>query len=83
VRAALALVAAGEAPFGIVYASDAAAEPAVTVVGTFPAESHPTILYPGALLTGAADAADAAFLEAIGADAGDARFAAHGFVILN
>jgi molybdate transport system substrate-binding protein len=49
VRAALVLVARGEAPLGIVYASDAAAEPNVKVVGTFPDDSHPPIIYPAAL----------------------------------
>ena len=83
VRAALALVAAGEAPYGIVYATDAAADDNVTVVGTFPAGSHPPITYPGALLTGAADAADRAFFDALSSEAGDARFAEQGFVILN
>jgi molybdate transport system substrate-binding protein len=51
VRAALALVARGEAPLGIVYATDAAAEPKVRVVGTFPAASHVPITYPVAVLT--------------------------------
>lgn len=83
VRAALALVATGEAPYGIVYASDAAAEKKVKVVGTFPAGSYPKVIYPGALLSGAADAADRAFLEAITSEEGDATFAAQGFVILN
>lgn len=83
VRAALALVAAGEAPFGIVYATDAAADDNVTVVGTFPAESHKPIVYPGVLLTTAADAADRAFFDALSSDAADARFAAQGFAILN
>ena len=46
VRAALAFVARGEAPLGIVYQTDANAEPEVKVVGTFPADSHPPILYP-------------------------------------
>jgi len=46
VRAALALVARGEAVLGIVYATDAAVEPGVKVVGTFPADSHPPIIYP-------------------------------------
>jgi molybdate transport system substrate-binding protein len=50
VRAALLLVERGEAPFGIVYATDAAASPGVRVVGTFPAESHPPVTYPFALL---------------------------------
>lgn len=49
VRAALLLVERGEAPLGIVYATDAAMSQAVRVVGTFPAESHPPISYPFAL----------------------------------
>lgn len=82
VRAALALVSAGEAPFGIVYASDAVADDSVSVVGTFPAGSHGPITYPTALLTGAADAADRAFLDALAGDDAAARFSAQGFVIL-
>jgi molybdate transport system substrate-binding protein len=82
VRAALVLVSTGEAPYGIVYASDAVADDGVAVVGRFPAESHPPIVYPAALLTGAADAADRAFFEALSSDAADATFAAQGFVIL-
>ena len=49
VRAALLLVARGEAPFGIVYRTDAAAEPAVRIAAAFPPESHPPIVYPMAL----------------------------------
>jgi molybdate transport system substrate-binding protein len=49
VRAALLLVARGETPLGIVYRTDAAAEPAVRIVGTFPPDSHPPIVYPLAL----------------------------------
>ncbi len=51
VRAALALVARGEAGLGIVYATDAKVEPGVKVVGTFPAASHPAIIYPVAATT--------------------------------
>lgn len=83
VRAALTLVATGEAPFGIVYASDALADDRVSVVGVFPDDSHIPIVYPAALLTGAADPADKAFFDALSSDAGDARFAQHGFVVLN
>ncbi|MBL8563970.1 MAG: molybdate ABC transporter substrate-binding protein [Gemmobacter sp.] len=79
VRAALRLVAVGEAPFGIVYASDAVAEPGVKVVGTFPADSHPKITYPAALLTGASDAADQAFLAALSGEKADAIFVKQGF----
>ena len=46
VRAALTLVARGEAALGIVYATDAKVEPGVKIVGTFPADSHPPIIYP-------------------------------------
>jgi molybdate transport system substrate-binding protein len=46
VRAALTLVARGEAPLGIVYATDAKVEPGVKIIGTFPADSHPAIVYP-------------------------------------
>ena len=83
VRAALALVATGEAPYGIVYASDAVAGDNVTVVGQFPETSHAPITYPAALLTGAADAADRAFFDALSAEAADAKFAAQGFKILH
>jgi molybdate transport system substrate-binding protein len=50
VRAALALVSRGEAPFGIVYSTDAAADNGVRVVDTFPASTHPPIVYPAAML---------------------------------
>lgn len=82
VRAALALVSRGEAPYGVVYATDAAADDNVTIVGAFPAESHPPIVYPGALLTGAEDEADRAFFEALSSGAGRAAFARQGFAIL-
>lgn len=83
VRAALALVSTGEAPYGIVYATDAAAEPAVHVVGTFPDDSHDPIVYPAALLKNAADEADRAFFDLLSAPESDAVFEAQGFAILN
>jgi molybdate transport system substrate-binding protein len=70
VRAALVLVARGEAPLGIVYATDAAAEPKVRVVATFPENTHPPIVYPGAIVAGdRSTAADAliAFLASASA----------------
>jgi molybdate transport system substrate-binding protein len=54
VRSALLLVERGEAPLGIVYATDAAASKAVKVLGHFPAESHPPVTYPFALTRRAA-----------------------------
>lgn len=50
VRNALAFVARGEAPLGLVYASDAVAEPKVKIVGVLPRTSHPLIVYPGAVV---------------------------------
>jgi len=82
VRAALALVAAGEAPLGIVYASDALAEPGVSVIATFPPDSHPPIVFPVALLTNATDPADADFLAALSERAAIGIFAAQGFAPL-
>jgi molybdate transport system substrate-binding protein len=66
VRATLALVARAETPLGIVYRTDAQAEPRVAVVDTFPASSHPAIVYPMGILRDAPAAADdlAAFLTA-------------------
>jgi molybdate transport system substrate-binding protein len=80
VRAALALVAAGEAPLGIVYASDAVAEPRVTVIATFAPDLHPPIVYPAALTEGA-DPAAVAFLDALTAPAAQGIFAANGFTL--
>jgi molybdate transport system substrate-binding protein len=59
VRAALVLVARGEATLGIVYETDAKVEPGVRIVGRFPADSHPPIVYPAALTETAKPEADA------------------------
>src|ERR1700738_3108139 len=65
VRAALTLVARSEAALGIVYSTDAKVEPGVKIVGTFPADSHPPIIYPvAATATAKAEATDyLAFLK--------------------
>ncbi len=82
VRAALKMVALGEAPFGIVFASDAVAEAGVTVVGTFPDDSHRPIVYPAAVTAGAgAGAAARGFLDYLSSDAAKVRFAAQGFIV--
>lgn len=83
VRAALALVATGEAPFGIVYTSDAVAEPGVSVIGTFPAESHAPIIFPAALIADSTVAVAADFLDYLSSDPAKAVFEAQGFVTLN
>lgn len=81
VRAALALVTTGETPFGIVYATDAAAAGGnVSLVGLFPAESHPPIVYPAAAVAPVRGAAVLALLAFLVSDDGQARLLRHGFV---
>jgi molybdate transport system substrate-binding protein len=79
VRAALALVERGEAPFGIVYATDALASRAVRVIGTFPANSHSPITYPIATLTAATNPDAEGFRRFLLSPAGKAIFARRGF----
>ena len=75
VRAALALVARGETPLGIVYATDAIAEPRVSVVYNIPSGSHAPVKYPAAALS----PAGTGFLNYLTSAAAAATFAAHGF----
>jgi len=82
VRAALALVAAGEAPLGIVYQTDAAADPTVKIVGTFPQDTHEPIIYPAALTAEAKAADAAAFLDYLKTDTAKGLFEAQGFTVL-
>ncbi|MDO9586670.1 MAG: molybdate ABC transporter substrate-binding protein [Brevundimonas sp.] len=83
VRAALALVARGEAPLGLVYATDALAEPRVRVVAAFPPASHPPIAYSAAPVRrrdGAGDPVAAqAFLDLLAGADGQALFRRFGF----
>jgi molybdate transport system substrate-binding protein len=81
VRAALAFVARGEAVLGIVYATDAQVEPGVKIVGTFPTDSHPAIIYPVAATTTAkSEAAD--YLGFLRSSAAKAIFEKYGFSFL-
>jgi molybdate transport system substrate-binding protein len=81
VRAALTLVARGEAALGIVYATDAKVEPGVKIVGTFPADSHPPIIYPVAATTTAkAEAAD--YLAFLRSSAAKTILERYGFTFL-
>lgn len=83
VRAALALVATGEAALGIVYKTDANAEPKVKAVGTFPADSHPAIVYPVAQTAGSKDDDTPAFLACLKSPKAAELFAAQGFTVLS
>src|SRR3974390_2267312 len=82
VRAALAFVARGEARFGIVYATDARAEPKVKVVDVFPASSHAPIVYPMALVASSTNPEAAAFLPYLKSPPASQRFLEQGFGIL-
>lgn len=79
VRAALALVERGEAPLGIVYATDARASDKVEVVQTFPEDSHPPIRYPVAVLAASRNADAAALRAFLAAPESRRIFARHGF----
>jgi molybdate transport system substrate-binding protein len=82
VRAALAFVATGEAPYGIVYATDAVAEDRVSIVGTFPADSYPPIVYPVADLANRDTEAENIFIEFLHGPEARAAFERQGFTVL-
>ena len=81
VRAALILVARGEAPLGIVYETDAKVEPGVKVVGVFPDNSHDPIIYPVAETKDAKPAA-ASYLAFLRSQAAKSIFEKYGFTFL-
>jgi molybdate transport system substrate-binding protein len=82
VRAALALVARKEAPFGIVYQTDAAAEPSVKIVGVFPEDSHPPIIYPIALTSVSTDLDAVKLLGYVESPKAQPLFEKQGFTVL-
>lgn len=79
VRAVLRLVATGEAPLGVVYATDALAEPKVRIVATFPADSHAPIIYPVALVAEPSGALPAEFIAFLNGPTARRIFDSHGF----
>jgi molybdate transport system substrate-binding protein len=82
VRAALLLVSRGEAPIGIVYQTDAASDPAVKIIGTFPEDAHPPITYPAALTKTSTNPDARAFLSYIHSPAARPAFERQGFTVL-
>ncbi|MBI1777009.1 MAG: molybdate ABC transporter substrate-binding protein [Proteobacteria bacterium] len=82
VRAALLLVATGEAPFGIVYSTDAAAEPKVKVVGVFPENTHPPIIYPASVIARSTKAEAPKYLAWLRSPAAAPFFATQGFEVV-
>ncbi|KQT33803.1 molybdenum ABC transporter substrate-binding protein [Sphingomonas sp. Leaf412] len=79
VRAALALVQRGAAPYAVVYATDARAAPGIRVAGVFPAASHAPIVYPVARLTAATTAEAEGFRRFLLSPRGQAILARRGF----
>jgi molybdate transport system substrate-binding protein len=82
VRAALLLVSRGEAPYGIVYQTDAAADKGVKIVGTFPDDSHPAIIYPVALLADSKNADAVSFFDYMKSAKAVPFFEEQGFAVL-
>jgi molybdate transport system substrate-binding protein len=81
VRAALLLVSRGEAPAGIVYQTDAASDSNVKIIGTFPGDTHPPLIYPIALTANATHPDAAAFFAYIRSDKAKRLFEAQGFTV--
>jgi molybdate transport system substrate-binding protein len=82
VRATLLLVSRGEAPLGIVYQTDAAADKGVKIVGAFPESSHPPIIYPIAIIATSTNPAAAAYIGFLKSPAAKPAFEKQGFVVL-
>lgn len=82
VRVALAYVARGETPLGIVYATDAKSDPSVKVVDTFPADSHPPVVYPVAITASSSSPAAKAFLDFLSSPEATRVFEDEGFTVL-
>ena len=82
VRAALVLVSRGEAPLGIVYQTDAASDPGVKIVGAFPENTHPPIIYPIALTKESTNPDAQTFLNYLRSPAARAAFERQGFTVL-
>jgi molybdate transport system substrate-binding protein len=83
VRAALVLVSRGEAPFGIVYRTDAASDPNVKILGTFPDGSHEPIVYPVALTVDSNNPDARTFVDYLRSDRAKGLFEAQGFTVIN
>jgi molybdate transport system substrate-binding protein len=82
VRAALAFVATGEAPLGIVYQTDANSEPKVITIASFPADSHPPIVYPVAVTASSTSPDARAFFDYLRSDKAKAAYEKQGFTVL-
>jgi molybdate transport system substrate-binding protein len=75
-------VSRGEAPLGIVYATDAAADPRVKIAGVLPEDTHPPIIYPAALTADSKNPSAARLLEFLSLPAVRPIFEKRGFTVL-
>lgn len=82
VRGALKFVSLGEAPLGIVYDTDAKVDSSVRIVGLFPENTHPRIVYPGAILKGSTNPEAARFMAFLQSAKGRTIFQKYGFTVL-
>lgn len=82
VRAALLLVSRGEAPLGIVYQTDAAADSNVAIIGLFPEDSHPAIIYPAGITASSKNPEAEAYLTFLRSDKAKPFFEKQGFTVL-
>jgi molybdate transport system substrate-binding protein len=82
VRVTLAFVSRGEAPLGIVYQTDAAADKGVKIVDAFPASTHPPIIYPIAVTSMSTNPETAAYISFLKSPAAKPAFEKQGFVLL-
>ena len=83
VRAALLFVSRKEAPFGVVYQTDATADKGVKIAGVFPADSYPPIIYPAAVTASSKNPEAAKFLTYLHSDAAKPFFEKQGFSVLS
>lgn len=81
VRAALVMVERAETPLGIVYTTDAAVSKKVRIGGVFPPESHPSIVYPIAIISGGKFDAGISFLNFLKTQDARAVFSKYGFEV--
>jgi molybdate transport system substrate-binding protein len=81
VRATLALVSRGEAPLGLVYQTDAAADTRVKILGTFPESTHPPIIYPIAITASSINPGSTAYLNFLKSPLSRPAFEKHGFTV--
>jgi molybdate transport system substrate-binding protein len=82
VWAALLLVLRGEAPLGIVYRTDAVADKGINILGTFPDDTHPPIIYPITAVASSTNSGDPSYIAHLRSPAAAAVFEKHGFTVL-